>query len=77
VDQIKEGYISGAAARMGKMRNSYKILIRKPEGRQRWENNFNIDLRQVVCGGVDGIHLAQDSDRWRALVNTIMNLRVQ
>jgi len=55
----------------------------KPEGkrplgrpRRRWEDNIKIDLQEVECGGVDWIELAQDSDRWRALVNAVMNLRV-
>ena len=57
----------------------YRVLVRKPEGkrpiarpRRRWENN----IQEVVCGGVDWIELAQDRDRWRALVSTVMNLRV-
>jgi hypothetical protein len=67
----------------GEMKNSYKILVRKPEwkrplGRQRrrWEDNIKTDLRKIVFGDVDWIHMARDRDRWRALVNTVMNLRV-
>ena len=55
----------------------------KPEGkrslgrpRRRWEDNIKMDLQEVACGGVDWIELAQDRDRWRALVNAVMNLRV-
>ena len=55
----------------------------KPEGRRSlgtprrsWEDNTTIDLQGVGCGGVDWIELAQDRDRWRALVNAVMNLRV-
>jgi hypothetical protein len=62
----------------------YKVLVRKPEGkrtlgrpRRRWEDNIRMDLQEVRCGGMDWIGLAQDRDRWRALVNTAMNLRVQ
>jgi hypothetical protein len=56
---------------------------RRPEGRRplgrprrRWEDNIKIDLREIGFGDVDWIHLAQDRDRWRALVNTVMNLPV-
>ena len=51
----------------------------KPEGkgpRRRWEDNINMDLQEVGCGGMDWIELAQDTDRWRSLVNAIMNLRI-
>ena len=55
----------------------------KPEGKRllgrtkrRWEDNINIDLLEVGCGGMDWIELAQDRDRWRALVTAVMNLRV-
>ena len=55
----------------------------KPEGkkslgrpRRRWEDNIKMDLREVGCEGMDCIELAQDRDRWRALVNAVMNLRV-
>jgi hypothetical protein len=55
----------------------------RPEGRRqlgrprrRWENNIKMDLREIGFGDVDWIHWAQDKDRWRALVNTVMNLRV-
>ena len=54
----------------------------KPEGkrslgkpRRRWEDNIKMDLQEVECGGMDGIELAQDRDRWLALVNAVMNLR--
>jgi hypothetical protein len=61
----------------------YKVLVGKPEGkrplgrpRRRWENGIRIDLREIGLGSVDWIKLAQDRDRWRAVVNTVMNLRV-
>jgi len=44
--------------------------------RRRWEDNFKIDLQEVGCGDMDWIDLAQDRDRWRALVNAVMDLRV-
>jgi hypothetical protein len=57
--------------------------VGKPEGkrplerpRRRWENNTRMDLREIGWGGVDWIDLAQDRDQWRALLNTVMNLRV-
>jgi hypothetical protein len=74
---------AGHVPRMGQLRNAYKIFIGKPEGKRslerprcRWEDNININLREIWLEGVDYIQLAQDRDRWRALVNTVMNLRV-
>jgi hypothetical protein len=68
---------------MGEMRVAYNIWVGRPEGRRplgrprrRWENNIKMDLRKVGFGDVDWIHWAQDRDRWRAPVNTVMNLRV-
>jgi len=59
------------------------VLVGKPEGRRplekprrRWEYNIRMDLREAGCGCVDWMELAQDRDRWRALVSTVMNLRV-
>jgi hypothetical protein len=70
-------------ARMGKRRGAYRALVGKPEGRRplerrrrRWEDNIKMDLREVGWGGMDWINLTQDRDRWRAVVNTVMNLRV-
>jgi hypothetical protein len=68
---------------MGEVRGAYNILVGRPEGRRplgrrsrRWEDNIKTDLREIEFGDVDWIHLAQDRDRWRALVNTVMNCRV-
>jgi hypothetical protein len=74
---------AGHVARMGKMRGTYNILVGRPEGRRplgrprrRLEDNIKMNLWQTGFGDVDWIHMAQDMDRWRALVNTVMNLRV-
>ena len=74
---------AGHVARMEGRRGVCRVLMGKPEGkrtlgrpRRRWEDNIRIDLQEVECGRVDWIELAQDKDRWRALVNAVMNLRV-
>jgi hypothetical protein len=68
---------AGHVARMGAVRNAYRILVGKPEGkRRRWVENIKIDLIEIGCDGMDWIELAQDRDKWRAHVNTVMNLRV-
>jgi hypothetical protein len=68
---------------MREVRGAYNILVERPEGRRplgrsrrRWEDNIKMDLGEIEFGDVDWIHLAQDRDTWRALVNTVMNLRV-
>jgi len=64
---------------MGERRGVYRVLVGKPEGkrpRRRWEDNIKIDPQEVGCGGMDWIELTQDRDRWRALVNAVMNLLV-
>jgi len=74
---------AGHVARMGEERGVYRVLVRKPEGkrplgrpRRRWVDNIRMDLQEVGCGCMDWIGLAQDRDRWRALVSAVMNLRV-
>jgi hypothetical protein len=68
---------------MGERRGVYRVLVVKPEGkrplgrpRHRWEDNVRIDLQEVGGGCEDWIGLAQDRDRWRALVSALRNLRV-
>ena len=69
-------------ARMGEGRGVHRVLVGKPEGkrplgrpRRKWEDSVKMDLQEVGRGG-DWMELAQDRDRWRALVNMVMNLRV-
>jgi hypothetical protein len=68
---------------MAEERKLYKVLERKPEGkrplgrpRSRWEDEIRMDLRETGLGSVGWIRLAQDRDRWRAVVSAVMNLRV-
>jgi hypothetical protein len=73
------GYVAG----MGEKRREYRLLVRKPEGKipigrpsRRWVDNIRMDLGDVGWGDVDWIGLAQDRNRWRALENSVLNLRV-
>jgi hypothetical protein len=68
---------------MGERKGVYRALVGKPErrrplgrSRRRWDDNIKMDLRQVGWGSIDWINLAQDRNRWRALVNAVKNLRV-
>jgi hypothetical protein len=74
---------AGHVARRAETRNAYRILVGKPEGetplgrrRRRWVDSIKIDVREIGWDGMEWIELAQDRDQWRALVNTVMNLRV-
>jgi hypothetical protein len=74
---------AGHVARMGEERNVYRLLVGKPEGRRplrrprrRWMDNIKMDLLEIGFGDVDSTGLAQDRYRWRALVNSVMNLWV-
>ena len=73
----------GHVARVGERMGAYKVLVGKIEGKTQlgrfrhiWEDNIKMDLQDVGCGDVDWTELAQDRDRWRTLVKTVMNLRV-
>ena len=77
--QLAEVYV----ARMGEGRGVHRVLLGKPDGkrpqgrpRRRWEDNIKMDLQEVGGGCGDWMELAQDRDRWRELVSTMMNLRV-
>jgi hypothetical protein len=68
---------------MGDKRNAYRILVGKPKRKRprgtprcRWVDNIEMDLREIGWYGIDWIDLAQDRHQWRALVSTVMNLRV-
>jgi hypothetical protein len=72
-----------AGSTNGENMNAYRILVEKPEGnrplgrlKHRWMDNIKMDLRDTGWDGMDWIDMAQDRDQWRALVNTLMNLRV-
>jgi hypothetical protein len=74
----------GHIARIEEGIGVYRVLVGKPEGkrplerfRRRWDDNIKMGLQEVGCGSMDWIELGLDRDRWRALVNTVMNLRVQ
>jgi hypothetical protein len=65
----------GHVAHMGEMRNTYRLVTGKPEGRTplgRQESNVRMDLRETVWEGVDWMHLVQDTDQWQALMNMVM-----
>jgi hypothetical protein len=68
---------------MGEKRNVYRLLVGKPEGKRplgkarcSWVNDIKMDRLEIGWGGVDWIGLAQDRDKWRVLVNVVLNLRV-
>jgi hypothetical protein len=74
---------AGHVARIGEEIKLYKVLVGNPEGkrplgrpRRRWEDGIRMDLGEIGLGGVNWIRLAQDGDRWRAVVSAVMNLRI-
>jgi hypothetical protein len=85
IRMIKSGRmrLAGHVTRMRENGNAYRILVGKLEGkrllerpRRRCEDNIRMDLREIEWGGKNGIHLGQNRDQWRALVNTVTNFRV-
>ena len=82
-DKMKKNEMGWACGAYGGGEGAYRVLVGKPEGKRlrgrlkrRWKNNILMDLQEVGCGGMDWIELAQDRDRWRALVNAVINLQV-
>jgi hypothetical protein len=82
IDQKRMRWV-GHVIQMGEKRNMYRLLVGKPEGkkplgrpRRRWIENIKMDLLETGLGGVDWTGLTQDRYRWKALVNSVMNLRV-
>jgi hypothetical protein len=74
---------AGHVARMGEKRNAYRLFVGKPEGKRplerprwRWVDNIRMDIGEVGWGDVDWIGLAKGRNRWRAVVNSVLNLRV-
>jgi hypothetical protein len=75
--------MGGARSADGEERGVYRVLVGEPEvkrplgrPRHRWEDNIRMDLQELGCGSMDWIELAQDRDKWRALLNAVMNSRV-
>jgi hypothetical protein len=80
---VIENEMGGACSTHGEERGVYRVLVGKPEGKRalgrprlRWEDNIKMNLQEVGCGGMDLIDLTQDRDRWRELLNAVMNIRV-
>ena len=74
--------LAGHVSRMGEMRGAHKVLVEKPEGRRqlgrssfRGDSDMKMELQEAGWIGMDWSAMAEDRDRWRALVNTVMNLR--
>jgi hypothetical protein len=80
---MKEEEMGGTCGTHGGGRGVYRVLVGRSEGkrllgrpRRRWEDNINLDLREIGIDGANWIQLAQDRVRWRASVNTVINLRI-
>ena len=79
-DQLEKNEMGGACSIMVKRRGAYRVSVGRPERkrpRRRWKDNIKMDLQEVGWRGMDWIDLARDRDRWRTLVNAVMNLRFQ
>jgi hypothetical protein len=81
--QVKEDEMGRACSTNGEKWNAYRILVGKPERRRplgrprrRWVHDIKMNLREIGWGDMDWIDLAKDRNQWRALVNTVMNLRI-
>ena len=75
--------MGGDCSTYGERRGVHRVLVEKREGKKplgrprlRWEDNINIDFQEIGCRGMDWIELAQDNDRWLALVIAVMRFRV-
>jgi hypothetical protein len=75
--------VGGACSANGEKRKAFSLLLEKPERkksqivpRNRWMDNIKMDIIEIGCAGVDWIGLAQDKNKWRALVNAVMNFRI-
>jgi hypothetical protein len=82
-DQIEKDEMGGTCSTYGEGRGAFRVLVEKPEGKRplgrlksRWEDNIKMDIQEVACGGTDWIEVAQDRDRWWALVKRVMNVQV-
>jgi hypothetical protein len=82
-NQVAEDEMGGPCSTNGEKRNAYGLLVGKPEGkrplgrpRRRWVDNIRMDLGEVGWGNVDWTGVAQDRNRWRAVVNSVLNFRV-
>jgi hypothetical protein len=82
-DKISDDEMGGHVERVGEIRNSYKILVGKPEGKRplrrrmrTWEDITKMDLTGRQWESVYWKHISQDRDQWRAVVNTVMNFQV-
>jgi hypothetical protein len=83
IRMIKSRRMSRTCSTHGEKKNACRVLVGKPEeqrplGRsiRRWEDNIKVHLREIGCGGMEWINVAQDRDQWRALVSTVINFRV-
>jgi hypothetical protein len=81
-NNIEKNGVGGHVARMGEKRGVYRVMVGKYGGKRglgrprlRWEDNINVNPKEVGCEDMDWIDVAQDRDRWRALVNAVMNFQ--